>query len=433
MKAETNCPIRNTHSRLKQAHLAWHETFEAYPDADEFCRRLNTVIPTLRSITWMLQKEKHGDPDFETWFGAKQEEMRADSVLRWLIEARNHIEKRGDLEPHSTAVATLVSGALESVPLRLEVPPIASPEDIANLVRAGLGEDLPERMKKDMTLRVERRWVLTDLPELEVMEALAYCYGRLALIVAEAHERRGVKMRTFGGETHEGKHGRELHPAGKLPCMTASSGARTVHWGLNDDMLLSVETRKIATNPEDLERVRSRYPHMIAPRIDAGAGPEEIGAALHEWGKQILATDDLHYPFAFFITDDGMEIATFEPEDAQSKAVMMEQIALLVDQYGASTLIFSTEVWGAPALPPGDPRARLPARERADRDEAFLTYALSRDGTAKNFITPIHRQDGEPGRRITLGETQRHDLTGPHPFARVMKIWRSWPSPSKLD
>jgi hypothetical protein len=429
MKLEKNCPIPRTHTRLRQAHLAWHETFEAYPDADEFCRRLNAVIPALRSVTWMLQKEKHGDPDFDSWYEAQQREMNADPKLRWLVEARNHIEKKGDLEPHSTAHVTLVAGALESPTLKLEVPPLVGPEGVATLVRATLGDPLPERVKRDMTLRVERRWVLTELPDSEVMEALAHCYGRLALIVAEAHARRGVEMQTFGGETHEGEHKRKPHPAGKLPCMAVHAAARTVHWSLGDDMLLSVEETNVPRG--DTDSSRERYKHLIMPSIDETAGFLDRAEAFHSSGKQMLANDGYHVPIALFISDRKLEIASFVQEDQQSKDMMMEEVARLVDRYGATELIFSTEAWLARQLPPMEPHAILPARERRDRSEVFISYALSRDGDGKVFITPFHRRDGKPDGEIVLDETNQDDLREPHAFRRVIEVWDTWPSAAR--
>jgi hypothetical protein len=48
------------------------------------------------------------DEEFEEWYGAWQEKMRADERMRWLVEARNTVEKQGDLDLHS--IATRMSG-----------------------------------------------------------------------------------------------------------------------------------------------------------------------------------------------------------------------------------------------------------------------------------------------------------------------------------
>lgn len=41
--------------------------------------------------------------------GGWQEKMRADLIMRWLIDARNKIEKQGDLRSHSELHATLIA------------------------------------------------------------------------------------------------------------------------------------------------------------------------------------------------------------------------------------------------------------------------------------------------------------------------------------
>jgi hypothetical protein len=54
------------------------------------------------------------------------------------------------------------------------VSPLASPEAIAESFDL---DDLPDRMHRDGVLVVERRWVADDLPDQELMEALAHCCG----------------------------------------------------------------------------------------------------------------------------------------------------------------------------------------------------------------------------------------------------------------
>jgi hypothetical protein len=57
----------------------------------------------------VLQKEHVAVPDFEPCYAGWQERMKADPVMRWLVDARNQIVKRGDLETRSTARALIRS------------------------------------------------------------------------------------------------------------------------------------------------------------------------------------------------------------------------------------------------------------------------------------------------------------------------------------
>lgn len=106
---------------------------------------------------------------------------------------------RGDLDTQSTAKVTVLAGAACVPHSDLEVSPLLSPSEIAQHV---VLRRLPENVLRDATPKVERRWVAEGLPDRDLLDALAYCYGMLATIVVEAHKRCGVQMQTFGGEAH---------------------------------------------------------------------------------------------------------------------------------------------------------------------------------------------------------------------------------------
>ena len=51
---------------------------------------LSAFVSALRSVTFYLQKQyAHGPSDSRPWYAAKQQEMRADPVLKMLVEKRN--------------------------------------------------------------------------------------------------------------------------------------------------------------------------------------------------------------------------------------------------------------------------------------------------------------------------------------------------------
>jgi hypothetical protein len=63
-----HCPIPNSHQRLRQAHLLWHQASENYQDVDRFLTNINSLIQELRNITFILQSEKSQFTDFESWY-----------------------------------------------------------------------------------------------------------------------------------------------------------------------------------------------------------------------------------------------------------------------------------------------------------------------------------------------------------------------------
>src|SRR5580658_9308501 len=169
------CPIAKVHRRMEQAHELWHDAEEHYFDPKSFPTYLNSCIQSLLSVTWLLQKYKDGIPRFDAWYSGWQERMRGDRIMRWLVEARNRVEKEGDLDGQSSAVIRFVDSYLEAPSAQITVAPWLTSEEIAERLYDELGP--PPEFAKDASLVVERRWVENELPDYEVLGALSHCYG----------------------------------------------------------------------------------------------------------------------------------------------------------------------------------------------------------------------------------------------------------------
>src|SRR6476620_4755237 len=97
---EKDCPLATIDRRLNDLHRQWHDAEKVYFDPDAFRVAIQTAIQTLRTVTFILQSNKRLIPDFEAWYSPWQDRMKADPLLRWMVDARNKIEKQGDLEAH---------------------------------------------------------------------------------------------------------------------------------------------------------------------------------------------------------------------------------------------------------------------------------------------------------------------------------------------
>ena len=60
---------------------------------------LELFVSNLRSITWSLQATFSKSEGFKEWYKIKQNEMRPDSRLTWLVKTRNDAVKRGLITP----------------------------------------------------------------------------------------------------------------------------------------------------------------------------------------------------------------------------------------------------------------------------------------------------------------------------------------------
>lgn len=167
--------------RLLQVRQLWQDAADSYFDPPRFRLSLQQCITFSRTVSFLVQAEKDSIKNFEEWYEAYRERWRSDSIMRWSVDARNTIEKQRDLETHSqvraTIVASYIGGATTDwMPQAL----FASPQQIF----AGV----PKRFRiphvvENGTLVIERRWIDSGLPEIEVLEALAHVYRELTEMV----------------------------------------------------------------------------------------------------------------------------------------------------------------------------------------------------------------------------------------------------------
>jgi hypothetical protein len=60
---------------------------------------VNNAIQTARTITFLIQKNKATINDFDRWYAKNVlDRFGGDSIMNWLKESRNYIEKEGDLD-----------------------------------------------------------------------------------------------------------------------------------------------------------------------------------------------------------------------------------------------------------------------------------------------------------------------------------------------
>lgn len=113
---EKRCPLAAVDRRLAQVHQHWHEAEQAYFNPDNFLVAIQTAIQTLRTVTFILQSNKRLFSNFDVWYDSWQDKLRADPLMRWMVDARNKIEKQGDLEMHSFVRAEIMASYYDDGP-----------------------------------------------------------------------------------------------------------------------------------------------------------------------------------------------------------------------------------------------------------------------------------------------------------------------------
>lgn len=273
---------------------------------------------------------------------------------------------------------------------------------------------------------MERRWTVDGLPNDELLDALAHCYGVLACILDEAHDQLETSIascKTSGGDPCEWTKA-FAHPGGRPGCMWANIEARTSRRDLSTGAPVHariISARRPDISPND---IRARYKLPALDTMPKNADVFEQATFLHEKGRKILAIDGAHIMIVWLLRDgEYLSQIQLEPEDQREKYLVLDAVASEVRKLGANELILSSEAWEAPPVSRDDPRGAMRAAERDDRTESFLTHAATQNGQCLTLRSRIERTEGG----VKLAPPEEIDEIPPL-MRPVFEIWAEWSS-----
>lgn len=108
-----------------------------------------------------------------------------DHVMSWAKDARNVIEKEGDLEMQSTLRATVLFSYVSDEDMVLETSrKELLKADIEQLLQAALRK-LPPGIVDAAVLKIQRLWVANSLPAYELIYALTYAYSQIHRVCSD--------------------------------------------------------------------------------------------------------------------------------------------------------------------------------------------------------------------------------------------------------
>lgn len=412
---EYKCPLSSVDRRLNDVHRHWHEAERGYFDPETFRVSIQTAIQTLRTVSFILQSNKRIFTNFDPWYETWQSKLRADPLMRWMVDARNKIEKQGDLETHSFVRAEIIASYYEDGP-SIEVPAdlFQSPEELIDSIET---EELKKHIFKDGILRIQRRWVENSLPDYELLDAVGIAYGKIAELVADAHRELGLEPPSTMVGNVDHTSGRESR-GGRLPCMIGHGDARSHDIWLATGQTMKLKQEKVEIDLAEKEQAAKRYgldPKEMFP--SPALGPESLLNDLFATARKMFTIDGHHITIAFLLKGTAIvSMATLNLEEHGEKYLAMRNLANEVIKKGADAAIIIGEVWSA-RFDASNPYRR--AVDSPEKNEFLTGTIVSKHGDPLQLSAQIVRDNNI----VTLAETQSFRNQAQIAFAPIYTAW----------
>lgn len=173
--------------RLDSIIIHTNLIIDNYNDLDLFLVHLNSSIQEIRNITFLLQSNKWLYEKFDEWYWKKQEEMKLDLKLRWIVNSRNKIVKQEDLEVYSIAKLNLVNWDNHNLPT-IELPPKLPNNELKNLFYWIASDKWLKLLSNSIyapLLIIERFWIDKDFKDEEIIFIINYSFEYFKNLILE--------------------------------------------------------------------------------------------------------------------------------------------------------------------------------------------------------------------------------------------------------
>jgi hypothetical protein len=405
------CPLDVVHNRLEDCHRLWHQVLQNYHTPPDFRTYLNSAIQAFRNVTFVLQNKKHNVPQFAQWYEGWRDRLRADPIMRWIVDARNRVVKEGDLVTASEARVQVLAG-YEEPPVRvLEISPSLPLEAIVSRV---LQETHDDWVSKYGTVVVERVWRVKDLPDHDVLESLCHAYGVMAELLYSAHIQMGLSdeqardciLCRQSQPEHRSRPSLRWLP----PCMIDFKTARSIAYRISSKQKVTPISHLFdASRIIELETVLERYGGIPVPVEGQHRSLRHVAEYTFELAKTVLEKDGYHLPLALLLDSDfSYNVASLNIEDRADKYLVFRELARQVRIAGAIAVIVISEFWVYPA----DAMVR-------ERSEALALTLLSKDAESFAWFCPFTRQ----GSSIVIGERIEQDVGDLSFLDPIRRVW----------
>jgi hypothetical protein len=407
-------PLQPAYTALLDSHEQWHDAFDTYHDPKSFRRHIDTLIQSLRNVTFRLQEAKHAFPiDFDAWYGPWQDHMRSDSNMTWLRDARNEIVKSSGIQPSSYALVRVIDSFDEPDETLLRLPPTVSTQNLLDRAR----RQVPDDIQPFVAFEVMRRWSAPDAENQELLALLLRCFHVLDALLLDA----GIAL-TRDPDSEHPPPGDVIESVAWPRCMIPLASLLPIMQEADTKKFITYSPRTIEKDEATAKVAEKRYGPPKTPPEDLPVDLLERAETMNDIARNVFKRDGFHYPFAHFRRTDGTwEIQSPIAFSKRDKFIMWHTYAAMALRDGYNGVIFTTEVWLAPF--PEVPRPYESAEDSPDRKEFLVTYAEEASGRSIVISSEIYRLLGKP--YLKRARVDR----SPHPdsmifFRPLRRVWQ---------
>ena len=371
-------PMKPWERRLADLGTVLKSCHAAYFSPDTFRMNINHFLQTARTVTFIVQKNKASIPGIDAWYQSNvRDAWSGDVVMTWAKDARNAIEKEGDLEAHSFLNLTLVFSYLAEEDVSVQTGKVELLQaGIKVLVRLAR-KRLPTGVEDAAAVRVERRWVANSLPEQELLHAMRHVYGRLYAVCAFLAEHLGHKL----PERIDSPESLALLADGAQQIAYLKLSNLKFHVVQHAVQRFSKDHEPPASIRTVIGRVgpRNLETHTLESTVDYVVSMAE--ATFNEYGN--------HIPLLFYFDENWhpMGIVSAHFEDQTDKFIFWRAVAEDIRRLRAHGLSWTSESW----VRTMSKNSFEPIRKLPVVGERLHNIVLDRNGNIHNTVWAIER------------------------------------------
>ena len=410
-----DCILNNVEKRWLDCWNLWINCANNYYNPESFRLNLNSCIQALRNFTWILQKSKNYIPGFNEWYEKHQSQMINDNILKWLKNSRNRIVKEGDLILYSKAKIAIVTNWLEPPSIEIEIPPFTKTSDFVKVISRKISIK-PSYL--EAILRIERKWVDSELPETELLEALAYSFKFLTKILSDAHksllEDKYVQKCSWCHVYNGPKN--YIHES-----MNSFNWYRTSWFDLKNNEFVDIQENEIDKNLLSQKKAKERYSNCLSSikKFKDAKNLNEEAKYFFEMAKGVLKKDGHHSSIAIIGYPNGSKkIHSLVFKDKLEKILVIHKLTNTLKSTGAINIILINESWLYSAN-----KAKYTKKgiESADKKEVLSVSALNIKGDEFHYDVNFEKKDN----KIVINEDSEGKFIN-HNDLMLLPIKKAW-------